>query len=138
MPIVLNISAENFVTHVVFITRPKISRQNRGAGLIRQEVDECAARRIDVRRPRSCAVVSCHLRDEPCRESTITIDSVDCNDVILLGEESETELEAVIAARDESIIINLKNLIPQILVCRSPKLDRLCYSRAGQKNQRHT
>src|SRR5262249_45189996 len=44
--------------------------------------------------------------------------------------------EAVIAARHESIIVDLKNLIPQILVCPSPKLDRLCYSRAGQKNQR--
>src|SRR5690349_8891026 len=131
MPIVLDISAENFIAHVVFITRRKISRQNRGAGLIRQEVDECAARRFDVRRVRSCAVVSRRLRHEPRSKCAVAIDSVDCDDVILLGEESETELQAVIAVRDESIVIDLKNLIPEILMCRSPKLDRLCYSRAG-------
>src|ERR1041385_6379803 len=131
MPIVLDISTENFIAHVVFITRTKISRQNRGAGLVSQEVDECAARRFDVRCARSCAVVARHLRDEPCGKRTVAIDSINCDDVILLGEESETEFEAVIAVRDESIVVDLKNLIPEILMCASPKLDRLRYVRAG-------
>ena len=131
MPIVLNISAENFIARVVFVTRAKISRQNRGARLIRQEVDKCAARRFDVRRGRYCAVVSRHLSDEPCGKRAVAVDSIYCDNVILLGEESETEFQAVIAVRDESIIVDLKNLIPEILMCPSPKLDRLCDIRAG-------
>src|SRR5207247_8785306 len=98
MPIVLNIPAKNFIAHIVLVTRHKIGGQNRGARLIRSKIGECAARSVDARRARFRAVVSRYLRDEPRGKGAVAIDSVDCNDVILLSQKSETELQTVIAA----------------------------------------
>src|SRR5262245_19269294 len=130
MPIILNIAAENLIAHIVFVTRRKIRGKNRGARLIREKIDERAARGFNVRRSRPRAVVSGRLRHETCCESAVTIDSIDCDDVILLGQESETELQTVIPARNECVIVYLENLVPEILVCRPPKLPRRRYSRA--------
>src|SRR5437660_6386154 len=108
MPIVLNIPAENFVAHIVFVTRHKIGGQNHGARLIRQKVDERSARGVDVAGPRPRTILSCHRGYQLCGEVAGAVYAIDRDHVILLRQKSKTKLQTVIAPGNESVVVHLE------------------------------
>src|SRR5437899_1093980 len=121
MPVVLNIRDENLVAHIVLVTRHKIGGQNYGMRLIRQKVDERSARGVDVAGPRPRAILSCLRGYQLCREVAGAVYIIDRDNVILLPQKSKTKLQTVIPAANESVVVHLENLVPEILVRRSPE-----------------
>src|SRR5207302_3882224 len=121
--VVLQVCAEDLVTNVMLVAGARVEEISRCDGntrLIGKKVDQCPARSVDAR----ClaAIGGRFRRYQTGRKGSTPIDAVDRNRIVLLSQEFKTELQSVVAAREEGIVVELKNLIVEILVRSSPKL----------------
>src|SRR3984893_9867530 len=99
----------------MLVTPRQIGGRSRGAGLIGQKIDERPAGGVDgavrFRTGRRC------LRRYPGRcEGGVTVDTVDGDDVVVQRQEAETELQPMVPARHKSVVVNLEDLAPDILL----------------------
>ena len=128
-PIVLYVCPENLIAYVMLVAFPWIEQicgRDRSARLVRQKVNQRTARRIQG----ALGILGADFviaRLQPGRKVGTSVYPVDDNDIILLCQKFKAELQSMVAPGYECIVIDLKDLVVEILVRRSPKLYRLRY-----------